>query len=220
MRLACTTELTTAGTDLLLGLLAFGCAIFLARSDQSLKSRTWAATFGLLGLASLTGAFLHAFRWTHLLKLMIWQPLLIILSLNVSYLTSAFLIDHVGESRTRELLPHLLAGALLLYTITIILPGSFCFVLGAQGICMLYGLYVYSRSSLPGAHLIWSGILTGIIAAMIQLKHDLRVTIIWPFDHNGIFHLIEIVALLLMTAGVRRSLPKYKKPSQAVAQEG
>lgn len=35
---------------------------------------------------------------------------------------------------------------------------------------------------------------------------DLAITLIWPFDHNGIFHLIQMLGPLLMTLAVRRSL--------------
>jgi len=51
-----------------------------------------------------------------------------------------------------------------------------------------------------------AGILVSIIAAGIQANKSVIVTFIWRFDHNGIYHLVQIVGLLLLFAGLRKSL--------------
>ena len=50
-----------------------------------------------------------------------------------------------------------------------------------------------------------AGILVTLLAAVVQLT-DWTVTLVWPLDHNGIFHLIQMPGLLLMVLGVRRGL--------------
>ena len=67
---------------------------------------------------------------------------------------------------------------------------------------------MYGRLALrgrPGAALLTAGVLVTLIAAVIQ-QTDLSMTIIWPFDHNGIFHLVQMPGLVFMMLGVRRSL--------------
>jgi hypothetical protein len=44
-----------------------------------------------------------------------------------------------------------------------------------------------------------------IVAAALQAS-SMRITILWPFDHNGIFHLVQIAGLLTLGAGLRSSL--------------
>ena len=77
-----------------------------------------------------------------------------------------------------------------------------------EAIAMLLALIVYGRLALlgqPGAALLTAGVLVTLVAAAVQ-QTDLSVTIIWPFDHNGIFHLVQMPGLALMVLGVRRSL--------------
>jgi hypothetical protein len=40
----------------------------------------------------------------------------------------------------------------------------------------------------------------------VQAKKSLRLTLVWQFDHNGVYHLIQAVGLLFLLAGLRRSL--------------
>jgi len=48
-----------------------------------------------------------------------------------------------------------------------------------------------------------AGILTSIVASGIQASKAVSFTFIWPFDHNGTFHLILIVGFLFLTIGLR-----------------
>jgi len=50
-----------------------------------------------------------------------------------------------------------------------------------------------------------AGIGLSVIAAAVQASH-LRVRLIVPFDHNGLFHLLQIGAIVLLTDGLRRGL--------------
>jgi len=44
------------------------------------------------------------------------------------------------------------------------------------------------------------------VAAAIQATQAASFTFIWPFDHNGVFHLVQMVALVVLCAGLQSSL--------------
>ena len=56
------------------------------------------------------------------------------------------------------------------------------------------------------------GILTTIIASAVQVTKIVHFTFIWAFDSNGVFHLIQIVAFLILTAGLHISLRESTAP--------
>ena len=50
------------------------------------------------------------------------------------------------------------------------------------------------------------GILISLIAAGLQACKRITLNLIWSFDHNGVFHLVQIVGLCFLVAGLRLSL--------------
>ena len=51
-----------------------------------------------------------------------------------------------------------------------------------------------------------AGVLVTLIAAGVQASGAVSVTLIWQFDHNGLFHLIQMVGVVLLVAGLRAAL--------------
>jgi hypothetical protein len=51
-----------------------------------------------------------------------------------------------------------------------------------------------------------SGVLLSMIAAGLQARKSTAFTLVWKFDHNGIYHIIQTVGLLLLIAGIWISL--------------
>jgi hypothetical protein len=49
------------------------------------------------------------------------------------------------------------------------------------------------------------GIALSIIAAVIQATGSIGFTLIWEFDHNGVFHLVQMPGIVLLAAGVIES---------------
>jgi hypothetical protein len=50
------------------------------------------------------------------------------------------------------------------------------------------------------------GILITIAAAGVQAGKLFAFTLIWPFDHNGAYHLIQMAGIVLIVAGLRKDL--------------
>ena len=98
------------------------------------------------------------------------------------------------------------------YLATSIYPGIFLVFVVYEGLALIFALGAYIflsvRGELEGAGLMAAGILVSIIAAAIQAKKSICIRLIWQFDHNGIYHLVQVAGLVLLLIGLRWSVLK------------
>ncbi len=206
------TELTTAATDALIAALAGVCVVLLRqwRERDRWKVGVWSWVLGLLAVAALFGAAVHGFALSDRIQALLWQPLFLSLGLVVALFVVAAVYDWRGRDAARRILPIMLVVALLFYAITRLASGTFLVFVLYEAVAMLFALTIYVslavRRSLAGAGWIAAGIGLNIVAAAIQASGAVSITIIWPFDHNGVFHLVQIVAIVLLMRGLVRSL--------------
>jgi hypothetical protein len=82
--------------------------------------------------------------------------------------------------------------------------GLYLFVV-YEAVAMLSALAIYAylatTGRLRGAGVISLSIVVNLAAAGVQAS-DLSIQIIFPFDHNGIFHLIQMVGVAMLGVGV------------------
>ena len=204
------TEVTTGATDLILGLLAIACIVRLAGLGQreTFRSRLWIAIFALLTVASMLGAVTHGLDLADGLRNLLWQPLYLSLGLMLGLIAVAAAVDSQGPERGRRWLWPAVGLWLAFYVVTVIANGAFLVFVLYEAVALIYALVVYirlARRSEAGALQLAAGIAVTLIAAVIQ-QSDLSFTLVWPFDHNGIFHLVQIPGIVLMADGVRRRL--------------
>ncbi len=208
------TERTTALTDLLMAILVAIVLAVLAGSLQpgpnEFKVMIWLAAFGFLFIASAFGAIAHGFKMTPRMNKMLWQPLNFSLGLVIGLFVVGVVFDLWGESAARELLPFMVVTGIAFYGLTVLVPGTFLVFIGYEAVAMLFSLggYIYlaARTGLAGAWLMAAGVLVTILAAAIQATGRVKISVIWEFDHNGIFHIIQMPGVLLLLAGLLRSL--------------
>jgi hypothetical protein len=206
------TEQTTAVTDAMLMVLAIGCALYLRRIGRHApwKTNLWAATFGLLALAAALGTAAHGFKMSAQTNSLFWQPLNLALGLTVALFVVGVVYDAWGYRAGRRLLPIMGGIGLLFYGVTWLRPGSFLVFIVYEALAMVFALAVYSwlfrQKRLPGAGWMAAGIFITMVAAAVQTIDAAAVTIIWPFDHNGLYHLIQVAGLLALAAGLRAAL--------------
>ena len=67
-------------------------------------------------------------------------------------------------------------------------------------------IWLACQGRLEGTWLMAAGILVTIIAAGVQAGKAVSFTINWSFDHNGVYHLIQMVGIVLLVAGLRKAL--------------
>jgi hypothetical protein len=107
------------------------------------------------------------------------------------------------------LVPILLVSAIIFFALTVIFPDALTTVfIKVEAIAMLFAFVVYtilaSRKTIKGAGLMAAGILVTIIAAVIQAIKTIRIIFIWQFDHNGIFHIVQMIAIIFLLQGLQR----------------
>ena len=107
-------------------------------------------------------------------------------------------------------LPILLIAGFGFYLTTLIYPGIFFLFIVYEVVALIFALGAYIfltiQKDLPGAYLMAAGILVSIIAAGIQANKSVSLTFIWRFDHNGIYHLVQVAGLMLLLIGLRWSI--------------
>jgi hypothetical protein len=214
------TEQTTAATDLLLALVALASVVYLARVGKGRdpwKARIWSWAFGLLTFASAMGAVAHGFKMSEQLNRLLWQPLNLALGLTIAMFAVGVVYDRWGHAISKRVLPILVAVGVVFFGVTVVIPGSFLVFILYEAAAMLFALAVYvllaARKQLAGAAVMAAGILITIVAAAIQASGAVFVKIIWEFDFNGIFHLIQVVGVVVLVAGLRTAM--YARAGEA-----
>ena len=213
------TELTTAATDAILALLALYCIRWLGarRSADPAKVTLWILVLALLAVASVLGAIAHGLDLSSDTIYLLWQPLFLSLGLVVALFVVAATYDGLGPTTARRLMiPALVVGACF-YLVTLIFPGTFLVFVLYEAVAMLVALALYVRLALVSgrrwAWLMVLGIALNIAGAGIQASGTVRLNLGVPLDHNGVFHLVQMVAIVVLVAGVGRSLDETESPS-------
>lgn len=202
------TEQTTAITDLLISVLAVASVTYLKKHGPGgLRGHLWQTVFLLLALAGLLGAIVHGFVLAETVYYTLWQSTYLVLALLIAAFLLATTRDLLGDARARQALPVLAVIALGFFGYFILDPDNFLPFIVYESTVMVLALAGYLwiglRGDIPGAWWITASIAVNIVAAAIQASGSVRVTFVWTFDHNGIFHLVQILAMGLLVYGLR-----------------
>lgn len=199
------TELTTAATDALLGLVCLVMLWRLADLPSTWQRSIWMGVLVLMAVASFLGALAHGVVWSETVRTAIWQPLYLSLGLTIALFVVAAVCDWRGTEAARAFLPWMLAIGVAFYAVTWFLSGAFILFIAYEGVAMLAALVIYGwlySQGVAGAGLIAAGIGISIAAAVVQAT-SLQLTVVVPFDHNGLFHLIQLAGIVVLSSGVR-----------------
>jgi hypothetical protein len=207
-------EQTTAITDIILALVAFGGILFLvwqpANINELWRVAIWSAALGMIGLAASLGAAAHGLIISRTVYDRIWQLLNMTLALAVSLFVVGVVYDLWGPTACFKALPVMLFGSLVFFVATLVYPGIFFIFIVYQGLSLFFAfgayLYLTVRGGLAGTGFIAAGILLSILAAGIQANQSISLTVVWRFDHNGIYHIVQVIGLMLLVYGIRLSM--------------
>ena len=206
------TEKTTAFTDILLALAAVGAIGYLQwlNSPEVWKVNTWSWAFGFIALSSFLGAVAHGLELSESIDQWIWNLLNLGLGLAVSVFVIGVAYDLWGLTAARTILPWMVGMAFGFYLITRFFQGIFFVFILFEAFALLFAVCAYGwlafKGELNGSWVMALGILVSIVAAGIQATKILTVKVIFEFDHNGIFHVVQILGILFLLMGLRSSL--------------
>jgi len=208
------TEQTTAFTDVILALVSITACIYIYRIGRGeWKAKLWEWLFFLLTVAAVLGAIVHGTKLSERIESIFWSLINLSLGLMIAVFVVAVINDLKGMIFSRKLLPIILTFGFGFWMTTLYYPDNFLVFTIYEAVAMLFSLcgYVWLayKDRLDGAVWMSAGILISIVAALVQASKMTSFQLIWEFDHNGTYHLIQIVGILFLLTGLRKSL-KYR----------
>jgi hypothetical protein len=204
------TELTTAGTDLVLAVLCLSYARVLLATPAPTRwlQLIWAAVLLLMAAGALLGAVAHALEFSRRVKAVLWKALYLSLGMSVALVVVAAIGDWLGADAGRRWLPWAIGTGFGFFLLTELRGGGFSLFVAYEGASLLVASGMYAALALdhqPGAAMVAAGLLVSVAAGLVQLSRW-RIRIGVPFDHNGLFHLVQLAGLVLIASGVRARL--------------
>jgi hypothetical protein len=205
------TERTTAATDALLALAAVALLLGLRhRSPASFGRAVWLSALAAMALASVLGAIAHGLELSAATRDLLWQPLYLALGSMMALFVVGAVRDWRGDRAARLVLPAMLVLTVVFYGATRASGGDFVvFVLyeaGALGFALTVYAWLAARRRRPGAAAIAAALAVSLAAGAVQAADLGTVRLVWDFDHNGVFHLVQLAGIALLGAGLRRIL--------------
>ena len=204
------TELTTSATDAGLAIECVVVSLYVLRASSRDRWRgaLWAWVFGLVAFSSAFGAVAHGLDLSNTVRNALWKPLYLSLGVLVALFVVGALHDWRGRGVAARSLPWAIGVGVAFFGWTQFFGDSFVVFVGYEALAMLSALGIYGRLAaarrLQGAGIVATAILVNLIAAGVQAS-SVSIRIVFPFDHNGLFHLIQMVGITLLGLGLSRA---------------
>lgn len=195
-------------TDYVLGSAAavFAIRLFaLTNTNRSIALRLWAALFVATSAASFLGGTYHGFteELSATALALLWYFTTLAVGIASFCFLTATIMQH-APARLRSILLLAAAVKLVVYSVWMMSHDSFLFVIAEYGISLLIVLTVKVAAQIrgrdPSAKWIIAAIAVAMIAAGIQGS---RIRLHEHFNHNDLYHLIQVVSLYLFYRGAR-----------------
>lgn len=210
------TELTTSATD---ALLAIECTVIIAlllRTAPADRWRTnlWCWVFTLLAISSFLGALIHAIEMPKSVRIALWTPLYLSLGILVVLFIVGAVADWRGRVTAMRLVPWSIGVSAAFLGLTALLGGKFIVFIVYAATIMLSALAIYTflaaTHRLKGAAVVALAILLNLAAAAVQAS-NLSLHLLFPFDHNGLFHLVQIVSTAILGLGLHLGMKSAQR---------
>ena len=182
-------------TDYALAGVTVWLAILLLR-NKSVSCRLWTLAFAALAAGAFLGGTYHGFRFEWL-----WKPTVLLVGVaSFGMLAGSAYATTAGNVRLALLIAA--AVKLALYEAWMLGHDAFIFVVADTASAMLAvaALHLF-RVDNPASRWILGGVVVSLAAAGIQAG---RVALHEHFNHNDLYHVVQIVAMLLYYAGAKR----------------
>ena len=201
------TEPTTVLTDYLLGIVLLVLAWKALRQDRhdpQLARRLWAWGFVALALSALAGGTWHGFGGRMEGGAALWKATVYLVGITDLLMLWGSAVAALG-SRVRPWVVAACAAKFLFYAVFMLGHDEFRFVVYDYAPSMVAILLIHavpgSFRNDPGARFILAGLVLSFVAALVQLA---RIAPHPRFNHNDLYHVIQIAACCVLYRGVIR----------------
>jgi hypothetical protein len=200
-------ELATAATNLLLAIVCLFAAWWIGRGSSPDRFRVvlWQVLFGLTAAASVLGTLAHGLVWTESASRLLWMALYFCLAMVVALFFVGAFYDLTNRRTAVRNLPWAVAVGIGFFAVNQLFDGPFLYFVIYEAIAMVLALAIYLRLAmarrLAGAATIALAICLNLVAAGVQAS-DLAWTLGVSLDHNGLFHVLQIVAVGVLASGL------------------
>jgi hypothetical protein len=187
---------------------AAGIALLIHWTRPSPLRGWWLVALTGWGVSALLGMVTHGFDLDARVSTLLWQPLYLGLGLAQATVVIASVDAWRGTAAAQRTLPVMLAAVALYYWATWYWAGDFLVFVVFSAATTVFALLVHAALAMravPGACLVAAGLGASLASGLLQAT-DLSLSFVWDFDHNGLFHLAQMVGLALLIAGLRRLL--------------
>lgn len=201
------TEPATMATDFLIAII---CIIFAAGLERAGANRAsaqglWALSFAFTAIAAMIGGVVHGFA-LHLgvaAKDRLWKATQYTMGLTSLAIVAAAVVAFVDGAAGRWLVAVAVAK-FVVYAAALRRRDDYAVVVVDYGASMIamaaLAITGWMRSEAPAAPWLVAGVVVSGVAAAVQLK---KVAPHPRFNHNDLYHVIQIVALYLFYRGGR-----------------
>ena len=182
------TDYALAGVTVFLG--------WLSRTNSSRSARYWLLAFAALAIAAFLGGTYHGLRIEAL-----WKPTVLLAGVaSFGMLAGSAYATTTGNVRRALLIAA--AVKLALYEAWMLGHDAFIFVIADTGSALLAvaALHLLALEH-PATRWILAGVAASLVAAGVQAG---RLALHEHFNHNDLYHVVQIAAMLLYYAGVKR----------------
>lgn len=208
------TELTTSATDLFLAIECVFILIVLWRAPAGDPWRTslWCWVFGLLAFSSFIGAVAHGMDMQASRREALFLPIFLCLGVVIALFVAGALYDLHGRDMAKGLIWLSVALTGIFFVLIQLFDRALILFIIIEALAIIGTLAIYAYLAfthrLKGSEWISLAILLSLIAIGVQAS-KVSMKILFPFDHNGIFHLMEMVALAMLGWGLRIGMKPY-----------
>jgi len=119
--------------------------------------------------------------------------------------------DWRGQSAAKRLVPWGIGVSAVFLGLTALLSGTFMVFIVYAATILLSALAIYTflaaTHRLKGAAVIALAIMLNLAAAAVQAS-NLSLHLVFSFDHNGLFHLVQIVSTAILGLGVHLGMAR------------
>jgi hypothetical protein len=198
-------EPMTLATDYLLGGVTAWLAVLLFKHSETQKSRTfWAVAFAALALAAFLGGSWHGFVQNDVL----WKATLLTVGVaSFAMVVAAAIATSSGAAR--QVIVTMALAKLVAYSAWMLKHNAFIFVVIDTGVAfaVVLGLHLWRFNGW-----IVTGVAVSVAAGLVQAS---GFALHAHFNHNDLYHVIQIAAMALFYRGARR-LSDARAPTPAL----